>query len=125
VVSAHDIGIVINPITHQGQIEGAVIQAFGQATTENLVVSDGIVMTPHLGIYKLPTIMDIPELRTVLVPKGGKALADATAIGEMANVALSAAISNAVFDATGVRICELPVTAEKIFEGLKNRSVEA
>jgi CO/xanthine dehydrogenase Mo-binding subunit len=119
-ITAHDVGTVINPLTHQGQIEGGVVQGIGQALTENLVVRDGAVVTAHLGDYKLPTAMDIPELTTVFVenqtgpaPHGGKA------IGEMSNVAVPAAIANAVFDAVGVRLTDLPITAEKVYAGLR------
>ena len=70
-VTAHDVGTVINPLTHQGQIEGGVVQGIGQALTEQLLVQDGAVTTLHLGDYKLPTAMDIPELTTVLVETQG------------------------------------------------------
>jgi xanthine dehydrogenase molybdenum-binding subunit len=119
IVTAHDVGTIVNPISHQGQIEGGLIQAVGQAMSERIVLKDGAVITAHLGDYKLPTITDIPELETVLLPGGsGAAPFSTTAIGEMSNVALPAAITNAVFDAVGVRLRELPVSAEKVLEGL-------
>ncbi len=122
VVTAHDVGTVINPLTHQGQIEGAVVQGIGQALTEHLLVRDGAVTTLHLGDYKLPTAMDIPDLTTVLVEtKSGPAPHAGKAIGESSNVAVPAAIANAVFDAIGVRITELPVTAEKVYAALRER----
>ncbi len=65
--TAHDIGRVINPIGHQGQINGGVIQGFGYAMMEEVRVEDGRVTTLSLGDYKLPNIKDIPELRTVLL----------------------------------------------------------
>jgi len=118
-VTAHDIGTVINPILHQGQIEGGLIQSLGQAMCEQVVLKEGAVITAHLGDYKLPTIMDIPELETVLLPGGvGPAPFETAAIGEMSNVAVPAAITNAVFDAVGVRLVELPVSAEKILDGM-------
>ena len=126
IVTAHDVGTIVNPITHQGQIEGGLIQAVGQAMSERIVLKDGAVITAHLGDYKLPTIMDIPELETVLLPGGsGAAPFSTTAIGEMSNVALPAAITNAVFDAVGVRLRELPVSAEKVLEGLSDRASAA
>src|SRR6202020_2742477 len=73
VVTAHDVGTIVNPITHQGQIEGALIQAVGQAMSERIILKDGAVITAHLGDYKLPTIRDIPELETVLLPGGSGA----------------------------------------------------
>jgi xanthine dehydrogenase molybdenum-binding subunit len=126
IVTAHDVGTIVNPITHQGQIEGGLIQAVGQAMSEQIVLKDGAVITAHLGDYKLPTTMDIPELETVLLPGGsGAAPFSTTAIGEMSNVALPAAITNAVFDAVGVRLRELPVSAEKVLEGLSGRASAA
>ncbi|HXQ51226.1 MAG TPA: xanthine dehydrogenase family protein molybdopterin-binding subunit [Stellaceae bacterium] len=123
VVTAHDVGTIINPVTHQGQIEGGLIQAVGQAMSEHVVLKDGAVITAHLGDYKLPTIMDIPELETVLLPGGGGSGAFATtAIGEMSNVAVPAAITNAVFDAVGVRLVELPISAEKVLERLSEKA---
>jgi len=120
IVTAHDVGTIINPLTHQGQIEGGMVQGLGQAMSEHLLVRDGSVTTAHLGDYKLPTAMDIPELTTVLVesltgpgPFAGKA------IGELSNVSPPAAIANAVFDAVGVRLTELPITAEKVYRELR------
>lgn len=118
-VSAHDVGTVINPLTHQGQIEGGVIQGMGQALMEQLVIEDGAVTTLNLGDYKLPTMADIPELTTVLVEtKAGPAPYEGKAIGELSNVAVPAAVANAVFDAVGVRLTELPITAEKVYRAL-------
>jgi CO/xanthine dehydrogenase Mo-binding subunit len=123
IVTAHDIGTMINPIMHQGQIEGGLIQAVGQAMSEHVVLKEGAVITAHLGDYKLPTIMDIPELETVLLPGGrGSGPFATTAIGEMSNVAIPAAITNAVFDAVGVRLVELPISAEKVLEGLSEKA---
>jgi CO/xanthine dehydrogenase Mo-binding subunit len=119
-VTAHDVGTVLNPLTHQGQIDGGVVQGIGQALTEQLLVQDGAVTTLHLGDYKLPTAMDIPALTTVLVEtQGGPAPYAGKAVGELSNVAVPAAIANAVFDAVGVRLTELPVTAEKVYAGLR------
>jgi len=118
-VSAHDVGTVINPLTHQGQIEGGVVQGIGQALTEHLIIRDGAVTSLNLGDYKLPTAMDIPELTTVLVEsEGGPAPHAGKAIGEMSNVAVPAAIANAVFDAIGARLTELPITAERVYAAL-------
>ncbi|MEK7216812.1 MAG: xanthine dehydrogenase family protein molybdopterin-binding subunit, partial [Chloroflexota bacterium] len=61
-VTAHDVGTIINPVTHQGQIDGGAIQGIGMALMEELLIEDGQVVTNHLGDYKLPTIADIPEL---------------------------------------------------------------
>ena len=121
-VSAHDVGTVLNPLTHQGQIAGGLVQGVGQALIEHLRVEEGAVTTLHLGDYKLPTMPDIPALETVLLEhRRGPAPYDGRAIGEHANVAVPAAIANAVFDAVGVRITDLPITAEKVYAALQAR----
>ena len=122
VVSAHDVGTIINPITHQGQIDGATIMGLGQGVMEELVMDEGKVTNNNLGDYKMPTIRDIPELKTVLVKStGGVGPLDSKPIGEFANNGPPAAIANAVADAVGVRLFELPVKAEKIYQALKQK----
>jgi CO/xanthine dehydrogenase Mo-binding subunit len=122
VVSAHDVGTIINPITHQGQIDGATIMGMGQGVMEELVMDEGKVTNNNLGDYKMPTIRDIPELKTVLVKStGGVGPLDSKPIGEFANNGPPAAIANAVADAVGVRLFELPVKAEKIYQALKQK----
>lgn len=117
-VTAHDVGTIINTTGHQGQIDGALVQGFGYALMEDNPLEDGRIATTNLNDFKIPTTKDIPVLVTELlanptgpVPFQGKA------IGELPNVPTAAAIANAVFDATGVRIFELPITAEKILSG--------
>ncbi len=123
IVTAHDVGTVINPITHQGQIDGGVVMGLGQAVMEELSLDNGKVANANLGDYKLPGIRDIPRLDTVLVDsEGGLAPYGGKAIGEFANNNPPAAIANAVADAVGVRLFEMPVTAEKVYRGLKERS---
>jgi CO/xanthine dehydrogenase Mo-binding subunit len=120
IVSAHDVGTVINPLTHQGQVEGGVVQGIGQALSEQLIFEDGAVTNANLGDYKLPTMADIPQLETVLLEtKHGPAPYEGKAIGELTNVPIPAAIANAIDDAIGVRITELPITAEKVYQALR------
>ncbi|HLG12237.1 MAG TPA: xanthine dehydrogenase family protein molybdopterin-binding subunit [Dehalococcoidia bacterium] len=120
VITAHDVGTVINPLGHQGQINGGFITGLGLAITEELVTEDGRVTNGHLGDYKLPNILDVPKLETILVPSaGGLGPYHAKAIGELANNATAAAIANAVADACGARLFELPVTAERVYRALK------
>ena len=120
VVSAHDVGTIINPITHQGQIDGAMIMGMGQGMMEELVMDGGKVTNNNLGDYKLPSVKDIPELKTVLVKTtGGVGPLDSKPIGEFANNGPPAAIANAIADAVGVRLFELPVKAEKIYQALR------
>jgi CO/xanthine dehydrogenase Mo-binding subunit len=119
VVTAHDVGTVINPLAHQGQIDGGLVTGLGLALTEELVCEEGQVLTAHLGDYKLPTMADIPALETVLVPTGGgEGPYQAKAIGELANNATAAAVANAVADAVGCQLFELPITAERVYRAL-------
>jgi CO/xanthine dehydrogenase Mo-binding subunit len=123
IIAAHDVGRVINPINLQGQIDGGVIQSLGQAMCENLISRDGAVVTASLGDYKLPSIRDIPELETVLVQASGQSDL-AKGIGEISNACVAPAIANAIYDAVGVRITELPLSAEKIYAVLRDRARE-
>ena len=114
-VTAHDVGTVINPLAHQGQIDGGVVTGLGLALTEELLSDAGRVLNGNLGEYKLPTIADVPPLQTVLIhTPGGTGPYEAKAIGELANNATAAAIANAVSDATGCQLFELPITAERV-----------
>jgi CO/xanthine dehydrogenase Mo-binding subunit len=116
-VTAHDVGTIINPVAHQGQIDGGAVMAIGAALMEELNADDGKITAQNLGEYKIPTVADIPELKTVLVhSQGGPGPYEAKGIGEHANVTPPAAIANAVADAVGVRLFDLPITAEKIFK---------
>ena len=120
VITAHDVGTVINPIGHQGQINGGFATGYGLAMTEEFVSEDGRILNGHLGDYKLPSIRDLPPLETVLVPsKGGLGPYEAKAIGELANNATAAAIANAVANASGARLFELPLTAERVYRALR------
>jgi CO/xanthine dehydrogenase Mo-binding subunit len=119
-VTAHDVGTVINPVTHQGQIDGGFVMGMGQGLMEEIVIDGGRVTNASLGDYKLPTIADVPALETILVESGdGLGPYNAKSIGEFANNSPPAAIANAVADAVGVRLFDLPVTAEKVYHALK------
>lgn len=118
-VAAIDVGQVINPVAHQGQLEGAFIYGLGNAIMEEMHEADGRLLTPNLNEYKLPTQMDVPPLRTLLVRTDvGPGPFGAKAAGEITNSGVAAAVANAVYDAVGVRIMTLPVTAERVFEAL-------
>jgi len=120
--TVHDVGTIINPLGHQGQIDGAAMMAIGAGLMEELVDDNGKIATTSLGEYKIPNIADVPKFKTVLVQsKGGPGPYEAKGIGEHANVSPPAAIANAVHDACGVRLFEIPVTAEKIFNALRNQ----
>ena len=121
-ITAHDVGTVLNPLTHQGQIEGGVIQGLGYALMEEMETEGGRISTLSLGDYKIPTIKDIPELVTVLLePAGGPAPFDSKGIGESSNTPVAGAIANAVYDAIGVPITQLPITAERVLRAIKGK----
>jgi carbon-monoxide dehydrogenase large subunit len=120
--TAHDVGKVLNPTDHQGQIEGAVVQGIGYALTEELGVDEGRVTSLTFGEYKIPNIRDIPELTTVVLESDrGPGPYNAKGIGENPIGPVAPAIANAVADAVGVRIRDLPITAEKLYRALSAR----
>ena len=121
--TAHSTGTVINPLMHQGQIDGGVVMGMGYALMEQVLIDAGKVLTTNFGENKIPSIQDIPVLKTVVQefavgngPYGGMS------IGEPPVVPVAAAIANAVHDAVGVRIYDLPITAEKVLNALKGRA---
>jgi CO/xanthine dehydrogenase Mo-binding subunit len=119
----YDVGTVINPLIHQGQIEGGIVQGIGYALTEELKLDDGRITTVTLGDYKIPNIADYVPLTTSLVQaKAGPGPFGAKCVAEAGISVIAPAVANAVYNATGVRITELPVTAEKILYGLSCRS---
>ena len=121
-ITAHDVGTIHNPLTHQGQLEGAVVQGLGYALMEELLSEEGQISTLSMGDVKTPTMRDIPELITVLVEApGGNGPFGAKTIGEQPLPPVAPAIANAVQDAVGVRIQDLPITAEKVLDALKSK----
>jgi xanthine dehydrogenase molybdenum-binding subunit len=118
--TAHDVGQVLNAIGHQGQINGGAAMGIGFAMMEEMRFEDGRVTNVSLGDYKIPTMRDIPELKTVLVHAAkGSGPYNVKGIGELPMVPTAAAVANAVRDAIGVRIRDLPITAEKVYDELK------
>jgi CO/xanthine dehydrogenase Mo-binding subunit len=120
--TAHDTGTVLNHLTLTGQIEGGIITGLGFALMEENPMIDGKIVSLTMGESKLPCIADVPPLKTVLVesptgptPFGGKAIA------ENPNVPTAAAIANAVADACGARIFDLPLSPEKVFWALHGK----
>jgi CO/xanthine dehydrogenase Mo-binding subunit len=120
--TVHDTGTVLNHLTLTGQIEGGIITGLGFALMEENPMIDGKIATLTMGESKLPCIADVPPLKTVLVesptgptPFGGKAIA------ENPNVPTAAAIANAVADACGARIFDLPLSPEKVFWALHGK----
>jgi CO/xanthine dehydrogenase Mo-binding subunit len=118
-VQVVDVGTVINPLAHQGQLNGGFGFGLGAALMEDLFVSDGKVAAMSLGEYKLPTQMDMPPLRTVLLHTDvGPGPFGAKAVGEVTNSGVAPAIANAIQDAIGARVFELPLTAERVLAAL-------
>jgi len=116
--AVHDVGKAINPVMAEGQIEGGCVMGIGFALYEDY---DYAKIKRAFADYIIPTSMDVPELKSILVedaepegPYGAKGL------GEPPVVATAAAIGNAVADALGVRIFSLPITPEKILEAINS-----
>jgi xanthine dehydrogenase molybdenum-binding subunit len=126
IVTAHDVGTVINPVAHQGQIEGGLVQGLGYATLEEVMTEHGKVLTANLGDYRIPCPRDLPALETVLIedPTGPGPFA-AKQIGENGIIATAPAIANAIAAAVGVRLFDIPLTAEKIYRALKSSTPAA
>lgn len=118
--STHNTGTVLNPLMHQGQIEGGSMTGIGYALMEQVTINDGKVATTNFGEYKIPTIRDIPPFKSSVTeqPRGAGPY-NSMPIGETANIPTAAAIANAVEDACGVRIKNLPITAEKVYQSLR------
>jgi CO/xanthine dehydrogenase Mo-binding subunit len=116
---AADTGTIISPVSHRGQLEGGFAFGLGAALMEELPVEDGQVLAGSLGDYKLPTAPDMPPLTILAVgDTEGSGPFGAKAVGEFGNLGVAPAIGNAVARAVGVRVHELPITAEKVWTAL-------
>jgi len=125
-ITAHDTGTVLNSLTHQGQIDGGVIQGMGFALMEETAVVEGRVATQNLGDFKMPNVKDVPRLETVILDSmAGPVPFQGKAIGEIPNVPTAAAIANAIADAVGLRLFELPLTSEKLYWALRKGTPQA
>jgi carbon-monoxide dehydrogenase large subunit len=117
--TVHDSGTVLNRLTYQGQIDGGVITGLGFALMEDSSLVDGKVAATNLGEFKMPTVTDVPKLTTILMENAtGPTPFHGKAIAEIPNVPTAAAIANAIEDAVGVRLYDLPLTSEKIYAAL-------
>lgn len=120
---ATDCGKAINPASVEGQVEGGVAMGLGQALIEEIVVDrNGKVLNPNFHDYKIPTSMDMPEFDSEIIDAydptsayGGKE------VGEAPTGPVCAAVMNAVYDAIGVRITDVPITPEKVFRAMKGQ----
>ena len=118
-VCANDVGCAINPMAVEGQIEGGAQMGLGYALTEEVIVKDGRVLNPNFLDYRLFTAADMPEIETIVVetddPQGPFG---AKGVGEMGGTPTAAAIANAIYAATGVRMTTLPMTPERVLKAL-------
>ena len=119
--TAYDVGKAVNPAGVLGQIYGGTVQGLGYAMMEELLHKDGVVLNPNLGDYYVPTSMDIPaEFKAFIVEVPGPlGPFGAKIIAEPPIVLPGAAVRNAVLNATGVSVDDLPVTSEKVLMGMK------
>jgi len=101
-------------------MEGGSIYGMGYALMEEVIIKDGITLTPSFSEYIIPTAVDVPDVQTILVESGGGlGPYGAKGIGEPACSIIAPAILNAIYNAVGVRIKNLPATPEKIIRALK------
>jgi CO/xanthine dehydrogenase Mo-binding subunit len=118
-----DVGTIINPIGHRGQLEGGFMMGLGHALTEELYFEDGRIINPTLADYKLPCQLDMPPLRVVeLSPDGGPGPYGAKAGGEFNVSGVAPAIRNALAAACGVRLNAMSFTAERVYDALQSAS---
>jgi xanthine dehydrogenase molybdenum-binding subunit len=115
VIAANDVGMAVNPLGLQGQVEGGVMMGLGNALTEEFIMDNGNVVTDHLARYRVPGIMLTPEITAIIVehptaegPYGAKG------VGEICSIPTTPAITNAIYNAVGVRIDKTPVDQEMI-----------
>jgi len=120
VKTALDVGKAINPKNVEGQIEGGTTQGIGMALMEEQVIKDGITLNPNMTGYVVPTAMDVPDFESRLIENSdAEGPYGAKGIGEPVAMAANPGIANAIYDAIGVRITDLPITPEKILKALE------
>ncbi len=121
-VLAADVGTIINPVAHRGQLEGGFGFGVGAALMEDVQVEEGVVVGRSLAEFKLPTMRDVPNLRAILVPTAlGPGAFGAKMAGELSNCPVAPAIANAVADAVGARVTDLPLTPERVLQAIQAR----
>ncbi len=126
VTGAHDVGRVLNRLGIEGQIEGGIVMGQGYAITEDLIVENGVVRNPGFRDYKLVTAPEIPEMDVRFIETmDGEGPQGAKGVGEAPAICIAAATANAICNATGVRIRELPFTPEKVYRALHRADAAA
>jgi len=120
VVCVADVGTILSPVAHRGQLAGGFVMGLGHALTEELRVTEGRVENPSLADYKLPTQVDIPPLRFVNIQDiAGPGPFGAKMAGEINTAAVAPAIANAIAAACGARVTTLPLSAERVLSALR------
>jgi xanthine dehydrogenase YagR molybdenum-binding subunit len=123
IAAVHDVGRVINPLGASSQIEGGIVQGIGHTLSEHRLhdPASGVVLTTGLDAYKLPTIADVPEIVSELVDVPDAQLTNlgSKGLGEPPIVPTAAAIANAIRDATGAEVHELPISREELLRALR------
>lgn len=120
-IAAHDVGQCINPVAVEGQIEGGTQNGQGYALSEEMLYEEGKLVTPSFSEYLMPTSMDMPKVKCILLEsRSGIGPFGAKGIGEPALTPVAPAIANAVADAIGVRVHEMPLTPERVIKAIKN-----
>ena len=121
-VASYDVGKAINRLSVEGQLEGGAIYGMGYGLTEEVVIEKGEIKTPSFSEYLLPTSMDVPEVQTIVLESGdGVGPFGAKGVGEPSLNSIAPAIANAVYDAVGVRIRDLPLTPEKVLKAIQQK----
>lgn len=119
VVAANDVGRAINPLGLQGQVEGGIMMGIGNALTETYIVENGQVVTDRLARYRIPSIMHTPEIISLIIEHATKeGPYGAKGIGEIVSIPTTPAITNAIYNAVGVRVDHLPVDQEEVLRCL-------
>jgi CO/xanthine dehydrogenase Mo-binding subunit len=124
IAAIHDVGRVINPLGAQSQVEGGIIQGIGHTLSEHRLHDPrtGQILTTGLDAYKLPTIADVPEIVCELIDEPDEHLTNlgSKGLGEPPIIPTAAAIANAIRDATGAEVHELPISREEMLRALKD-----
>jgi CO/xanthine dehydrogenase Mo-binding subunit len=122
IVAAHDVGRAVNLDGVEGQIEGGSLQGVGFGLLEEIISQDGVIQNPEFGTYPIPTAADAPTVEPVVVeaPFDGGPFG-AKGFGEQPLMGIAPAIANALADATGIRIFELPLTPERVLAALSQK----
>jgi xanthine dehydrogenase YagR molybdenum-binding subunit len=123
VAAIHDVGRIVNPLGASSQVEGGVIQGIGHTLSEERLLDPetGRVLTSSLDAYRMPTIADVPEIVCEFVDKPDEHLTNlgSKGLGEPPIVPIAAAIANAIRDATGAEVHELPISREEMLRALR------